>query len=667
MSGGGHQLPDDAQRVVRPLLEALGTGAAVLDASGVVQAANGAWLEGGPGAHGLDTTVGGNLLQALEASGTPPAAELAAGLRTVLGQGAAAYQQAVQSGERWDYCTVRALALDGRPHALLTLEESTERQQARQALARSREELRRYREHLEELIADRTTSLRAAEQKFRKLTEQTTAGIMINRGRECLYANAGVTAICGYTEAELRDRSLWDLVRADHRTIVADRSEARLRGEPVAATFEVPIIAKDGSERWAEMSAAFVEYEGGPASIVTCFDITDRKRLERQMLHTQKLESLGVLAGGIAHDFNNLLVSMLGNASLALEELPPDSAAQYSVAQIEKAAVRASELTNQLLAYAGKGTLRREPTDLAALVTEMGQLLETAVGRRGTIALGCDPTAPAIEADPGQLRQVVMNLITNAADALGDGGGTISIRTGVASYAGADPDPEGRWIAAPPAPGRYVFLEVADSGAGMDDSTRARIFDPFFTTKVTGHGLGLAAVLGIVRGHDGHVAVSSSNGTGTTVRVVIPLTGAPAPSGAETPESAAGGWRGEGTVLVVDDEPEVIEVAVAMLKRRGFDVLTAGDGAEAVERLRGDAGGAVVLVLLDLTMPNLGGEEAFHALRAVRADVPIVISTGYHEHAFLERIQGDPHTGVLPKPYSASQLGRAVRDALANQ
>jgi PAS domain S-box-containing protein len=666
MSGGGHQLPDTAQQVLRPVLDALGTCAVVIDADGVIVAANAAWPEGGPGAHGLETPEGGNLGAALHAAGTAQSFELAAGLRRVLAGGGSSHRQSVDSEDRWDYVTIRALTLHGRAYALLTLEEATERHRAKRALARSRDELRRYREHLEELVAGRTTSLNQAEQKFRQLTEQTTAGIMINRGAECLYANAGVTKICGYTEAELRERTLFDLVRPDHRAVVAERSAARLRGEPAETTFEVPILAKDGTERWAEMSAAVVEYEGGPASIVTCFDITDRKRLERQMLHTQKLESLGVLAGGIAHDFNNLLVSMLGNASLALEELPADSGAQYSVAQIERAAVRAAELTNQLLAYAGKGTLRRESTDLAALVTEMGQLLETAVGRRGTIALGCDPNAPPIEADPGQLRQVVMNLITNAADALGDTGGTISIRTGVTTYAGADPDPEGRWIAATPAPGRYVFLEVADSGSGMDETTRARIFDPFFTTKVTGHGLGLAAVLGIVRGHDGHVAVTSTRDAGSTVRVVMPLVEPADPPATGTPESAAGGWRGDGTVLVVDDEPEVIQVAEAMLHRRGFQVLSARDGQEAVDRLRDDTAGAVVLVLLDLTMPNLGGEAAFHALRQVRPAVPIVISTGYHEHAFLEHIQNDPHTGVLPKPYSASQLGRAVRDALAS-
>jgi len=483
--------------------------------------------------------------------------------------------------------------------------------------------------------------------------------------------NPAAERLFGRSRTEVLGKSLAETLiperlRDAHRQALS-RFRADGPGPMHGRTVEMTALHADGTEVPVELAITSQHGADPPAFTGTIRDVSqrraaesERQRLERQMLHAQKLESLGVLAGGIAHDFNNLLVSMLGNASLALEELEPDSAALYSVAQIERAAVRAAELTNQLLAYAGKGTLRRDSVDCAALVTEMAQLLETAVGRRGAIVYGCSPV-PAIEADPGQVRQVVMNLITNAADALGDGGGTITVCTGTVD---ADAELLGASLAGEQAvSGAYVFIDVADTGHGMDDTTRARIFDPFFTTKVSGHGLGLAAVLGIVRNHSGAVHVKSTTGIGTSIRVLLPQAGAAATEAGVPATTAPGGWRGAGTVLVVDDEVEVREVAEAKLRRRGFDVMTATDGHEAVASLR-EHGSKIVCVLLDLEMPNLGGEAAFHAVREVAPTVPVVISTGYHEHASLLRIREDDRSGLLPKPYSAAQLASALRSAL---
>ena len=687
--------PQDDAACLRSVVDSLAIRVALIGPDGRVVCANAAWHQARPTLAAAQVGVGDDVRERLAATGGSEDAEgLARAVADVLAGASAEHTRvvpsAVSGGARWDLVTLRAVTrADGR-YAVLGVEEITERLQATQALRHSEDELRRYREHLEELVGARTAALEEAnrqltrevgdrrraeqalaesQQVFRALTDQSSVAILINRAEQLIYANAGATALSGYTLDELRRRPLWDLVPEPYRTVVRERSEARRRGEDVPTRFEVPILRRDGQERWIEVSVSPVDVWGERASLATAFDVTDRKRAEieraqlaSQMVHAQKLESLGMLAGGIAHDFNNLLVSMLGNASLALEALPPDSGALYSITQIERAALRASELTNQLLAYAGKGTLRREAVDCSALVTEMAQLLETAVARRGRLRLGCDPSVPAIEADPTQLRQVVMNLITNAAEALPDGGGTITLRTGrveatPAMLAAAA-------VSGPAAPGPHVFIEVADSGRGIDAVARARIFDPFFTTKEAGHGLGLAAVVGIVRHHGGALLLTSTPGIGSSFRVLLPARAPAGGDAAAVAAAAAGGWRGRGTVLVVDDEAEVREVAETMLRRRGLDVVTAADGAEAVEALR-EPGARVVCVLLDLEMPGRSGEAAFAAIREVAPRVPVIISTGDSQHASLERLTSDSRTSVLGKPYGASQLAAAVRAAIA--
>jgi signal transduction histidine kinase/CheY-like chemotaxis protein len=382
-----------------------------------------------------------------------------------------------------------------------------------------------------------------------------------------------------------------------------------------------------------------------------------RRRLEAQVWHTQKLESIGVLAGGVAHDFNNLLVGVLGNAARALNEVPPDSPARATLQKIETAGRRAAELTNQLLAYSGRGRFTIEPVDLSALVDEMIDLIFASVSRKAEVRRELAKELPPIEGDATQLRQVVMNLLTNASDAIGDGAGQVIVRTGVRRFTR---DELARGHADRDLPeGEYVFVEVADTGCGMTDATLERIFEPFFSTKFAGRGLGLAAVLGIIRGHRGAILVDTTPGRGSTFVVALPRAElAPVTRSPRPPAPGAG----QGTILVVDDEHVVRDLVRATLVESGYTVLTAVDGQDALEVFAAH-GPEVRAVLLDVTMPRLGGLEVLGELRRQRPGLPVVLTSGYTLAAEL----GEPGRGVpfLPKPFTPAELLHAIAGVLA--
>ncbi len=429
------------------------------------------------------------------------------------------------------------------------------------------------------------------------------------------------------------------------------------------------VIRADGEERIFDSNvvAVFDQNDEPDRLVGTVRDITDelraeeeRQQLESQMQQAQKLESLGVLAGGIAHDFNNLLVGILGNASLALLDLPTESPVRHSVAEIEQAAQRAAELTRQLLAYAGKGRFVVEPVDCSQVVREMTALLRTAVSKNAHVSLSLADDLPPVEADVTQLRQVVMNLITNASDALPEQGGMIFIHTGRQAV-----DSEYLASCVPGSdtmPGDFVFVEVRDEGRGMDEATRSRIFDPFFTTKFTGRGLGLAATLGIVRGHRGAIRVYSEPAKGTSIKLLFP-----AGVGAitNTPVAPPTTWHAVGEVLVVDDEPSVRAVSRALLRRRGFTVAEAAGGRAAVAMVEADPS-RFRLVLLDLTMPDMGGEETFRELRRIAPLVKVVLMSGYNEQEVTRQFVGRGLAAFLQKPFRAEELDNAVRKVLGD-
>ncbi len=404
--------------------------------------------------------------------------------------------------------------------------------------------------------------------------------------------------------------------------------------------------------------------DGRDVRFELAIDITDRKQaeaerreLEWQVQQAQKLESLGVLAGGIAHDFNNVLMVILGNAELALESVKSYSPARVNLEQIIGSARRAADLCRQMFAYTGKSSFARQPIDLKLLVGEISHLLQASISKKAVLKLQLEEDLPPIEADPSQIRQVVMNLLINASEALEEQSGFIAVSSGAVLCDGEElkriefgGDLE---------PGLYVFFEVADTGTGMGEAVRRRIFEPFFSTKFTGRGLGLAAVLGIVRSHGGGLRIKSEPGKGTTFRVLFPAldaeTAASAALGPAASTPGKIGWRGEGTVLLAEDEESLRALGIRVLQRLGLEVIVAADGGEAVELFRKHRK-KINLVLLDLTMPDLDGGEALEEIRKIDPSARVVIASGYSEADLAERFAGRGLTGILQKPYSLGRL-----------
>lgn len=444
---------------------------------------------------------------------------------------------------------------------------------------------------------------------------------------------------------------------------------AHIRGETEAFLVEHRILRKDGTTRWVLVQGRATRDENGRATrtISAGLDITPQKQLEEERLRleskvqqAQRLESLGVLAGGLAHDFNNLLMGVLGNAGLARRALQAGSLVDQKIAEIETAAQRAAELTNQMLAYSGRARFTADSFDLNSLVEEMARLLRTVVSKKAALSLQLGSEALPIEADSAQVRQVVMNLITNASDALADQPGAVTIATGMRHFdrhflSEVVPDED-------LTEGTYAYLEVADTGVGMDDDTRARIFDPFFTTKFTGRGLGLAAVLGIMRSHGGGIRVQSAPGEGTRATVLFP----PAEADEEMLEDDPGvdddSWEGQGAVLVVDDEEMVRNLMATVLEDAGFEVLTASDGVEALEVFEANAD-SIRLILLDMMMPRMNGEEVYTEIRAKRPDTSIILMSGFSEEQVTRGIPGDD-AKFLKKPFQITALLDTVQKML---
>ena len=513
-------------------------------------------------------------------------------------------------------------------------------------------------------------ALRESESRFRQFADHVDEAFWLEApdGR-VLYVNRAFGEITGLSPESYPSnaRTIRELVHP-HERALADRAFDRYLEEPYDIQYR--LARSDGSERWVRDRCFHVLDETGAVVRIAgiMLDITDRKRkneelrrLEEQIRHAQKLESLGILAGGIAHDFNNLLMGVLGNAGLALAELAPGSPVRSTVEQIEKAALRAAELTNQMLAYAGKGRFVVGSVDVSRLVEEIAHLLSAAISKKAVLRFELARDLPPVEADATQLRQVVMNLITNASDALSDETGVITVRTALRDIsahelAGSFAS-ESRGAA-----GTYAVVEVADTGCGMDAGTIARIFDPFFTTKFTGRGLGLAGALGIVRSHGGAIQVDSRLGEGTCISILLPGAEHPAPAQEATP--AAVGDNGEpATVLVVDDEETVRAVATAVLERSGFSVLTAADGREGIDVFRSRTAD-IDIVLLDMTMPDLGGQEVFSSMRELSPEVRVVVSSGYTEEEARRQL-GAGTAGFIQKPYLPQQLVDYLRRALA--
>ncbi|HMV31543.1 MAG TPA: response regulator [Gemmatimonadales bacterium] len=485
------------------------------------------------------------------------------------------------------------------------------------------------------------------------------------------YVSPNVTAQFGWRPEDLVGRRMpfADLIHPEDLPRVVD--EIRSHHAAGRGTFEQEYRIRDAEGQWHWVSDFTVlpPKDGSVAhSIGYLVDITERKAAaaalqgaESRLREAQRLESLGVLAGGIAHDFNNLLMGMLGNAALALNDLPVASPTAETVKDIETAARRAADLTRQLLAYSGKGQFVVQPLDLSALVEESGQLLRTVISKRATMQARLAAGLPAVEGDATQLRQVAMNLLTNASDALGDQPGVIGLETALVH---ADRVTLTGMLLGDALPeGDYVALSVHDTGSGMDEETLGRIFDPFFTTKFHGRGLGLAAVLGIVRGHRGAIQVESWPGQGTRVRILLPATTRPVSPEAPPRPSGPARVADAGTVLVVDDEEIVRNVTRRTLERAGYTVLLAEHGLQALALLE-ERHAEVSLVLLDLTMPELGGEETFRRIHAAWPGLPVILSSGFTADQGTARLTSAGLADFIQKPYQPAALLEAARAAI---
>jgi two-component system, cell cycle sensor histidine kinase and response regulator CckA len=588
------------------------------------------------------------------------------------------------------------------------------------------------RARIAELEAARAAdTLAASERRYRDLVETSQDLIWSTdaEGRWTFLNRAATLRIYGREAADLLGHHFTELETPEQARRDMPVFERILAGEKYFE-YETVHLHRDGTPVHLSFNAIVLHDEQGRVigTTGTAKDITERRRAEAErqemqarLLQTQKLESLGVLAGGIAHDFNNLLVGIVGNAGLALMALPPGVPGRRAVEGVRDAAQRAADLARQMLAYSGRGKFVVERIDLSRLVQELGHLLSAVISKRASLHLRTPPGLPAVEGDATQLRQVVMNLITNASDAVEEHGGTITVTTGVMHVDAA-------WLAgaAIPSdvpPGAYVFVSVEDTGCGMDAVTRERLFEPFYTTKFTGRGLGLAAVLGILRSHRGTIRVDSEIGLGARLCVLLPPAAGAALAGAgdltvgehavaapaiarhdaghdagHGAGSGAGQGAGQGAghavaggapaaaghaagagsrpapaqapaetdrpcILVVDDEELVRDVTRAVLEHAGFRVLTAADGHAALASYA-EHRGEIAAVLLDLTMPRLSGEGTFRELQRIDPAVRIILTSGYSEQDATQGFAGRGLAGFVRKPCSPLDMIASVRSAL---
>jgi len=502
-------------------------------------------------------------------------------------------------------------------------------------------------------------ALRESEERHRVILRTAMEGFwLVNMEGRLLEVNDAYCRMSGYVREELLTMGISDLEAAETAEEIS--SHMKLLTEIGSDSFETRHRRRDGSLFDLEINAQHSTLEGG-SFVVFMRDITGRKRaeekrrmLESQLFHAQKLESLGVLAGGIAHDFNNILMAVMGNAELALMRLGKESPVAENLQRIEQAAARAADLARQMLAYSGKGRFVVERIDLNHLLEEMLPMLQASISKKVVLHLNPTSRIPSVQADATQLRQIVLNLVINSSEAIGERSGIIAISTGCMRCDSSCI--KGLLFAYEISEGFYTYLEVTDTGCGMDEETLARVFDPFFSTKFTGRGLGMAAVLGIIRGHKGGIRVESTPGKGSSFRILLPASDALP----ELVEEGAGidERRFSGTVLLVDDEETVRAVGSEMLMSLGLGVVTAADGREALDllRVRDD----IDLVILDLTMPIMDGEECCRELRLIRPDMMVIVSSGYSEEDVAKRFKGEPVAGFIQKPYDLPTLKKVL-------
>jgi len=505
---------------------------------------------------------------------------------------------------------------------------------------------------------DATTRAMVDLEKSRTLLQaiidnSTTLIAVTDREERFLLLNRSFERMLGVPQADALGKTLRDFLPPNVAAAYLDAAGTALFERRVAER-ELEMPLRDERRSFLLVCFPLRADEAEPYGVgAVATDLTEirraqeaRERLEAQVQHTQRLESLGLMAGGIAHDFNNILTGVIGNTDLALQSVASGSSAHAHLERVIAATKRAAELTGQMLAYAGKSSLRQETFDLNALLDEMTDLVKASVSKTITFRAELLAQPALIRANRAQIGQLVMNLITNAAEAVSDGPGSVLVATRNRRDDGRD----------------WVGLNVKDTGRGMDAKTLARIFDPFYSTKGPGRGLGLAAVQGIVRSAAGELSVESAPGEGSTFEVVFP-SARESMSVSPAVASAEDGFSGSGTLLVVDDEPLVRNVARVLLESAGFDVVEAANGVEAVDLYRARAA-EIRAVLLDVTMPGLGGVEALQRIREVDPGARVILSSGYDQRDTLAHLERDQGVEFLQKPYRARTLLKKLRTVL---
>ena len=517
-------------------------------------------------------------------------------------------------------------------------------------------------------VADITQRVRT-EERYKLAIMQSPVGILIvdAEGRIVLSNNV-LNDMFGYSEGDLLDQQVEMLLpeglRQHHVSLRADymeNSDARQMG----AGRVLFGVRKNGSQVPVDIALKPLKLSTGTEIIVQVVDITNRKKLEKEkrefeekLQQTQKLESLGVMAGGIAHDFNNLLTGIVGYAEISLMDLPENSKLVSYMNHILNASHQAAALCDQMLAYSGGGKFIFEPIDLNEQVQASLSLIDASIPGNVGLTMSLGSNLPQITGDSVQLRQVIMNLVLNAAEAVGEKAGTVSLSTGIMDF-----EPETMTGFTPNEeeipPGKYLFLTIADDGVGIEEEIRQRIFEPFYSTKFTGRGLGLPAVLGIVNNHKGTIRFLSEEGKGTSFTVLLPCDDQVLLN-ANMPESML---KKAVTVLIVDDESLVHDVAGETLRRAGFNVISAYDGREGLRKFM-EFESQISLVILDLTMPYLTGDEVFRRIRKSNSEVKIAITSSYAEEMVMQQFQGKDVAGFLPKPISPSKLLKRINTIL---
>ncbi len=480
------------------------------------------------------------------------------------------------------------------------------------------------------------------------------------------WVNSRMCAMVGYTKEEMVGKSAIMLYPNQEEFDRTNQTFLEQLNQGDVGSTETIWVTKDGDHLHILLKYAPINPKDYHQGIVfTGHDITENKtlqeeqqRFEQQLLRTQKLESLGVLAGGIAHDFNNILVAILGNAELAYSELPNHSTARPYLKDVEQASRRAGELCRQLLAYSGKGRFVIEKINLQDVIEDMTNMLEVSITKKAVLKFRFADSVPPIEADATQMRQIIMNLVINASESIERRSGVISISTGAMDCNKNYLDTT--FINEDLTPGTYSYVEVSDTGTGMDQETCDKLFEPFFTTKFTGRGLGMSAALGIIRGHKGAIKVYSELNKGTTIKILLPSAMDGLDEAVDRMESPAKPWKGQGTILLVDDEETVLAVAKKILEKFGFEVMTAENGEIAVE-LYSKHHKDITAVLMDLTMPKLDGEAAYTQMKLINPDARVILSSGYNEQELSERFGGKATAGFIQKPYRMKELMELLR------